>query len=95
MCLPFPSQYTEEIQQHFNRNEIKLSTVTLLTRDIRNQLHSFSDKAHDVDFSSVTQQVQSVCVCVRIRVTFGLVVCIEFEYTSDHMTYRNGFDVCF
>lgn len=82
MCLPLPSQYTEEIQQHFNSNEIKLSTITLLTHEIRKQLHSFSDKAHDVDFRSVTQQVQSVCVCVRICVTFGLIVCIEFEYIS-------------
>ncbi|XP_029609187.1 prominin-1-A [Salmo trutta] len=54
------SKYTEEIQQHFNSNEIKLSTITLLTHEIRKQLHSFSDKAHDVDFRSVTQQINNI-----------------------------------
>ncbi|KAK6293386.1 hypothetical protein J4Q44_G00357120 [Coregonus suidteri] len=54
------SKYTEEIQQHFDSNEIKLSTITLLTHEIRKQLHSFSAIAHDVDFSSVRQQINNI-----------------------------------
>ncbi|CAB1343377.1 unnamed protein product, partial [Coregonus sp. 'balchen'] len=54
------SKYTEEIQQHFDSNDIKLSTITLLTHEIRKQLHSFSAIAHDVDFSSVRQQINNI-----------------------------------
>ena len=79
MSPPLASQYKEEIRQHFDSNEIKLPTITLLTPETRKQLHSFSDMVHDVDISSVTQQVQSVCVCtvhvdvlVHLCVTFGL-----------------------
>uniref|UniRef100_A0A4W5QN68 Prominin 2 n=1 Tax=Hucho hucho TaxID=62062 RepID=A0A4W5QN68_9TELE len=53
------SKYKEEIQKHFDSNEIKLPTITLLTPEIRKKLHSFSDMAHDVDLSSVTQQINT------------------------------------
>uniref|UniRef100_A0A8K9WPH0 Prominin 2 n=1 Tax=Oncorhynchus mykiss TaxID=8022 RepID=A0A8K9WPH0_ONCMY len=79
------SKYKEEIRQHFDSNEIKLPTITLLTPETRKQLHSFSDMVHDVDISSVTQQVQSVCVCtvhvdvlVHLCVTFVNRECMEF-----------------
>ncbi|XP_020350507.1 prominin-1-A-like [Oncorhynchus kisutch] len=54
------SKYKEEIQQHFDSNEIKLPTITLLTPETRKQLHSFSDMVHDVDISSVTQQINVI-----------------------------------
>ncbi|XP_014054469.1 prominin-2 isoform X1 [Salmo salar] len=54
------SKYKEEIQQQFDSNEIKLPTITLLTPEIRKQLHSFSDMVHDADISSVTQQIKII-----------------------------------
>ncbi|XP_071248759.1 prominin-1-A-like isoform X2 [Salvelinus alpinus] len=54
------SKYREEIQQHFDSNEIKLPTITLLTPEIRKQLHGFSDMVHDADLSSVTQQINVI-----------------------------------
>uniref|UniRef100_A0A3P9AIJ2 Prominin 2 n=1 Tax=Esox lucius TaxID=8010 RepID=A0A3P9AIJ2_ESOLU len=54
------SKYTAEIHQHFDSNEIKLSTITLLTPEISKQLHSYSDMAHGVDFSNATQQINNI-----------------------------------
>lgn len=54
------SKYTEEIQQHFENTDITLSTFTFLTTDVKNQLSSFSAKAKNVDFTSVTQQMNNI-----------------------------------
>ncbi|KAJ8014377.1 hypothetical protein DPEC_G00039590 [Dallia pectoralis] len=54
------SQYTAEIYQHFDSNEIKLSTITLLTPEILKQLQSYSDMANGVDFSNATQQINNI-----------------------------------
>ncbi|XP_036402665.1 prominin-2 [Megalops cyprinoides] len=53
------SQYTEDIQKAFEKNSISLPTITLLDSDARTQLKKFSSMAGDVDFSSVTEQINN------------------------------------
>ncbi|XP_070772118.1 prominin-2 isoform X2 [Enoplosus armatus] len=50
------SEYTELIQQYFENTDITLSTVTLLSPEVKNQLSSFSTKAKDLDSAAITQQ---------------------------------------
>uniref|UniRef100_UPI003AAC36A9 prominin-2 n=1 Tax=Centroberyx gerrardi TaxID=166262 RepID=UPI003AAC36A9 len=54
------SKYTEEIQQHFENTNITLSTITFLSPEVRQQLSSISAKAKDVDFTTVTQQINNI-----------------------------------
>ncbi|KAL0964209.1 hypothetical protein UPYG_G00320770 [Umbra pygmaea] len=54
------SKYTAEIQQNFDRTEIKLPRINLLTPEINQQLSSFSDTAHGINFSSVRQQINNI-----------------------------------
>ncbi|CAK6982882.1 prominin-2 [Scomber scombrus] len=51
------SKYSEEIEQQFENAVINLPDFTLLTPEDKNQLSSFSTKAKNVDFNSVTQQM--------------------------------------
>lgn len=51
------TQYTEEIEQQFENTDITLPDFTFLTPEDKNQLSSFSTKAKNADFNSVTQQV--------------------------------------
>ncbi|XP_045077111.1 prominin-1-A isoform X2 [Coregonus clupeaformis] len=65
------SKYKEEIQQHFDSNEIKLPTITLLTPEMCKKINSFSDMAHDVDLSSITQQINSIS-SINLTETAGM-----------------------
>ncbi|XP_037322323.2 prominin-2 isoform X2 [Pungitius pungitius] len=54
------TKYTEEIQQHFENTDISLSTITLLSPEVTNQLRSFSNKATNIDASAFTQQMNKI-----------------------------------
>ncbi|XP_053188901.1 prominin-2 [Scomber japonicus] len=54
------SKYTEEIEQQFENTDITLPDFTFLTPEDKNQLSSFSTKAKNVDFNSVTQQMNNI-----------------------------------
>uniref|UniRef100_A0A3Q1F1R5 Prominin 2 n=1 Tax=Acanthochromis polyacanthus TaxID=80966 RepID=A0A3Q1F1R5_9TELE len=54
------SKYTEEIQQHFESTDIILSSVTLLSAEVKNKLISISTKAKDFDTTAITQQVNDI-----------------------------------
>ncbi|XP_071386550.1 prominin-2 [Centroberyx affinis] len=54
------SKYTEEIQQHFENTNITLSTITFLSPEVQQLLSSFSAEAKDVDFTTVTQQINNI-----------------------------------
>lgn len=51
------TQYTDEIKQHFENTDISLSTINLLSPEVKNQLRSFSNKATKIDASAFMQQV--------------------------------------
>ncbi|TNN71786.1 Prominin-1-A [Liparis tanakae] len=50
------TKYTEQIQQQFDKADITLSSITLLSPEVQNQLRRFSNKATNIDTASVTQQ---------------------------------------
>nr|XP_046257014.1 prominin-2 [Scatophagus argus] len=54
------SKYTEEIRQSFEKEDITLSTITLLSPEVRKQLSSLSGTSKDFDFASVTQQMNNI-----------------------------------
>lgn len=54
------SKYTEEIQQHFENTDITLSSVTLLSAEVKNKLLSISAKAKDFDATAITQQMNNI-----------------------------------
>uniref|UniRef100_A0A3P8T8Y3 Prominin 2 n=1 Tax=Amphiprion percula TaxID=161767 RepID=A0A3P8T8Y3_AMPPE len=54
------SKYTEEIQQHFENTNITLSSVTLLSAEVKNKLISISAKAKDFDATAITQQMNNI-----------------------------------
>ncbi|XP_010735887.3 prominin-2 [Larimichthys crocea] len=54
------SQYTKEIQQYFDGANITLTTITLLSPEIKNELISFSATAKDFDFAQIFQQMNNI-----------------------------------
>lgn len=54
------TKYTEEIQQQFDKTDITLSTISLLTPEEINQLRSFSNKTSNFDSTAVTQQMNNI-----------------------------------
>ncbi|XP_041645852.1 prominin-2 [Cheilinus undulatus] len=54
------SKYTDQIQQFFDSTEITLSTLTLLSPEVKNQLSSFSSKAQDFDSINISEQMKNV-----------------------------------
>ncbi|XP_037638459.1 prominin-2 [Sebastes umbrosus] len=54
------TKYTEEIQQQFDKTDITLSTISLLSAEEINQLRSFSNKASNFDSAAVTQQMNNI-----------------------------------
>ncbi|XP_034464377.1 prominin-2 [Hippoglossus hippoglossus] len=54
------SKYTEEIKEQFENTDIPLSTITLLSPEVINQLSSFSSKANGLDSSAITQQINNI-----------------------------------
>ncbi|XP_074501870.1 prominin-2 [Sebastes fasciatus] len=54
------TKYTEEIQQQFDKTDITLSTISLLTPEEINQLRNFSNKASNFDSAAVTQQMNNI-----------------------------------
>ncbi len=72
-------QYTEQIQQSFENADITLSTITLLSPEVQNQLSNFSTKSKDFDSTAITQQVGTIpglaCLCRFIVIT-RVCVCV-------------------
>ncbi|XP_060943228.1 prominin-2 [Limanda limanda] len=54
------SKYTEQIKREFENTDIPLSTINLLSPEVKNQLSSFSSKAKGLDSSAITQQINNV-----------------------------------
>ncbi|XP_040906134.1 prominin-2 [Toxotes jaculatrix] len=54
------SKYTERIQQQFENTDITLSTITLLSPEVKNQLSNFSTKAKSFDAAAITQQMNNI-----------------------------------
>ncbi|XP_008280627.1 prominin-2 [Stegastes partitus] len=54
------SKYTEQIHQQFENTNITLSSITLLSAEVKNKLSSFSTKAEDFDTTAVTQQMNNI-----------------------------------
>lgn len=54
------SKYTEQIQEAFENTDIDLSSITLLSPEVKNQLGNFSAKAKDFDSTAVTQQMNNI-----------------------------------
>ncbi|XP_018539764.1 prominin-2 [Lates calcarifer] len=54
------SRYTEQIREQFENTHINLSTITLLSPDIQNQLSSFSAKTESFDSTAITQQMNNI-----------------------------------
>ncbi|KAG8000096.1 Prominin-1-A [Nibea albiflora] len=54
------SQYTKEIQQYFDNADITLTTVTLLSPEIKKELTDFSATAKDFDFTHIYQQMNNI-----------------------------------
>ncbi|XP_070834327.1 prominin-2 [Chaetodon trifascialis] len=54
------SKYTEQIQQYFEDSDITLSTITLLSPEVKSQLSSLSSTAQDFDSTAITQQLNNI-----------------------------------
>ncbi|XP_068578924.1 prominin-2 [Cebidichthys violaceus] len=54
------TKYTEQIQQHFENTNITLSTITLLSPEVKNQLRRFSNNATNIDSTAVMQQMNNI-----------------------------------
>uniref|UniRef100_A0A7N6AUY0 Prominin 2 n=1 Tax=Anabas testudineus TaxID=64144 RepID=A0A7N6AUY0_ANATE len=54
------SKYTEQIQQQFDNTNMNLSSITLLSPQVKNQLSNFSSKAISFDSTAVTQQMNNI-----------------------------------
>ncbi|KAM6915838.1 prominin-2 [Xenentodon cancila] len=54
------SDYTEQIQQQFDSTNITLSSLILLSPEVKNQLRNISSKLDGLDTTSVTQQINNI-----------------------------------
>lgn len=54
------SKYTEQIQEYFEKTNITLSTITILSPEDKTQLRRFSTTAKDVDFTAITKQMNNI-----------------------------------
>ncbi|XP_062257388.1 prominin-2 [Platichthys flesus] len=54
------SKYTDQIKKEFENTVIPLSTINLLSPEVKKQLRSFSSKANELDTSAFTQQINNV-----------------------------------
>lgn len=61
------TQHTEKIKQQFENTDISLSTITLLSPEIKDKLKSFSAKA-DFDSTAITQKVGIIYACIFIQI---------------------------
>ncbi|KAK7930840.1 hypothetical protein WMY93_007235 [Mugilogobius chulae] len=64
------SKYTDEIKKHFENADIKLSSVTFLSPEVRDKLISFSSKASDIDFTTPVQQINNISA-INLNITAG------------------------
>ncbi|XP_036430141.1 prominin-2 [Colossoma macropomum] len=53
------SKYTAQVQQDFEKSQISLPNITLLSSGIQNQLRNFSTRASSVNFSSIIQKINT------------------------------------
>ncbi|XP_051945331.1 prominin-1-A-like [Xyrauchen texanus] len=51
------SQYTGQIYQTFDKAQINIANITILTPEIKSQLRNFSGSASTMNFSSIMQQI--------------------------------------
>lgn len=56
------SQYTAQIQEEFGKTDITLTTITLLSPELKSQLGKMSANLQNLNTSSATQQVGRVFV---------------------------------
>ncbi|XP_051507208.1 prominin-1-A-like [Myxocyprinus asiaticus] len=54
------SQYTGQIYQTFDKTQINIANITILTPEIKSQLRNFSGSASTMNFSSIMQQITNV-----------------------------------
>ncbi|KAM6922140.1 prominin-2 [Lycodopsis pacificus] len=54
------TKYTEEIRQRFEDTNITLSTIALLSPEVKNQLRRFSNDASNIDSAAVMQQMNNI-----------------------------------
>ncbi|XP_068597391.1 prominin-2 [Brachionichthys hirsutus] len=54
------TQYTEQIQDLFNSTDITLTTITLMSPDLREKLIKLSTLAKNVDYTAITQQMNNI-----------------------------------
>ncbi|XP_047460001.1 prominin-2 isoform X2 [Mugil cephalus] len=54
------SKYTDQIQQEFDKTNISLSSITVLSPEVKQQLLDFSTGMKDFDTTSVTQQINDI-----------------------------------
>ncbi|XP_061601189.1 prominin-2 [Cololabis saira] len=54
------SKYTEQIQQQFEDTDITLSSLTLLSPEVQNQLRNISSKLDKLDTAAVTEQMNNI-----------------------------------
>ncbi|XP_069000824.1 prominin-2 [Embiotoca jacksoni] len=54
------SKYTKEIEQNFEDTDITLSSVTLLSADVKKQLGNIAAKATNFDSAATTQQINDI-----------------------------------
>nr|XP_019943744.1 PREDICTED: prominin-1-A-like [Paralichthys olivaceus] len=53
------SKYTEQIKKQFENTDITLSTITLLSPEVKDQLGNLSSKVNGLDFSAIKQQINN------------------------------------
>ncbi|KAK9541582.1 hypothetical protein VZT92_001614 [Zoarces viviparus] len=54
------TKYTEEIRKHFEETNITLSTIAVLSPEVKNQLRRFSNIATNIDSTAVMQQMNNI-----------------------------------
>nr|XP_020457427.1 prominin-1-A-like isoform X3 [Monopterus albus] len=54
------SKYTEQIQQQFEKTNLNLSSITLLSPEVENQLRTFSTKATQINTTATAQSMNNI-----------------------------------
>lgn len=83
------TQYTDQIQENFDKADITLSNITLLSTDDKSQLRDFSTTAENVDFSAIAEQVGAFLQTYH-HYMYQCVVCDCKEFFFSRLSQMNN-----
>ncbi|XP_072534195.1 prominin-2 [Salminus brasiliensis] len=77
------SKYAVQVKQEFEKSQISIPSLTLLSSETQSQLHNFSARASSVNFSSIIERINTLSN-INLNLTAN-----ELEKVADNQTNNN------